>query len=79
VSTYISPEPDGPITYEQWLRTRIAQPGLVCGPDVIDSRRWWEYLPGLNPYADLEAQAREAASPARASAQAEPAAEPEAG
>lgn len=88
MSTYISPEPDGPVTYEQWLRTRIAQPGLVCGPDVIDSRRWWEYLPGLNPYAGLEAQARaaerddlgrEAASPARASAQAEPAAEPEAG
>jgi len=27
---------------------------------VIDHRPWWQYLPGLNPYADLERQARQA-------------------
>lgn len=52
--------PEGAITYEQWLLYRIANPGVTCGPDVIDTRSWWQYLPGLNPYADLKQRARAA-------------------
>lgn len=48
------------ITYEQWLRGRAANPREICGPPVIDDRQWWQHLPGLNPYAELERQAREA-------------------
>lgn len=52
--------PGGAISYGQWLVNQIADPGMVCGPDVIDNRRWWQHLPGLNPYAGLEARARQA-------------------
>lgn len=52
--------PKGAITYQQWLLNRIAEPGVICGPDVIDDRAWWQHLPGLNPYAELEQRAREA-------------------
>jgi hypothetical protein len=62
---------DVPITYEQWLQNRIAQPLAMCGPDVIDSRPWYQHLPGLNPYAGLEAQAREDARQAGRESQAE--------
>ena len=54
-----SPRP-GEISYEQWLRNRIASPGTICGPDVYDPRPWWQHLPGLNPYPELEQQARQA-------------------
>jgi hypothetical protein len=53
-------QPDGAITYEQWLRGRIASPGKDCGPPVVDDRPWWQHLPGLNPHAGLERQARAA-------------------
>jgi hypothetical protein len=59
VTSHASPPP-GAISYEQWLRERIAGPAEICGPPVIDDRQWWQHLPGLNPYADLERQAREA-------------------
>jgi hypothetical protein len=52
--------PLGAITYPQWLRNQIANPGMVCGPDVVDTRSWWQHLPLFNPYAGLEAQARKA-------------------
>jgi hypothetical protein len=52
--------PAGAITYGQWLRNRVAEPNVDCGPDVIDDRPWWQHLPGLNPYAPLERQARAA-------------------
>jgi hypothetical protein len=52
--------PPGAITYEQWLRARIAEPGTICGPPVIDGRPLWQHLPGLNPYRDLEQRARAA-------------------
>lgn len=51
---------DGAITYEQWLHQRVANPTMACGPTVVDDRPWWQYLPGLNPYANLERQARQA-------------------
>lgn len=57
--------PSGAITYGQWLQNQIADPGWVCGPDVVDDRRWWQHLPGLNPYAELEERAREATRQAR--------------
>jgi hypothetical protein len=59
VTVYADP-PKGAITYQQWLLNRIAEPGMDCGPDVIDDRAWWQHQPGLNPYAALEQQAREA-------------------
>jgi hypothetical protein len=49
--------PPGAISYPQWLANQVAHPGMVCGPDVFDDRRWRQHLPGLNPYADLERQA----------------------
>ena len=52
--------PPGAISYEQWLLNRIAEPGTICGPPVIDDRAWWQHLPRLNPYAGLEARARAA-------------------
>jgi hypothetical protein len=52
--------PRSAITYGQWLRDRIADPLRECGPDVIDDRPWYRHLPGLNPYAALERQARQA-------------------
>ena len=70
--------PDGAITYPQWLANQIEHPGMVCGPPVIDDRAWWQHLPGLNPYAELEARARQASKAARADAH-EPVAEAEAG
>ena len=48
------------ITYEQWLRNQVSDPRVICGPDVADDRPWWQHLPGLNPYAGLERQARQA-------------------
>ena len=58
--TELAPKPRGEITYEQWLRGRAASPREICGPPVIDDRSWWQHLPGLNPHAGLEQQAREA-------------------
>jgi len=55
-----APSSRGAISYEEWLRRRITEPGTECGPDVYDPRRWWQHLPGLNPYAELERRAREA-------------------
>jgi len=52
--------PRGAISYQQWLLNRIAEPGTICGPPVIDHRRWCQHLPGLNPYAELEARMRAA-------------------
>jgi hypothetical protein len=52
--------PEGAISYAEWLRGLIAEPGKVCGPDVVDDRSWWQHLPGLNPHAGLERQARAA-------------------
>jgi hypothetical protein len=52
--------PKNAISYQQWLLQRIAEPGTICGPPVHDPRPWWQYLPGLNPYAALERQARAA-------------------
>jgi hypothetical protein len=52
--------PPNAISYEQWLRNRIASPGTFCGPPVYDDRVWWQHLPGLNPYADLERRWRQA-------------------
>ena len=45
---------------EQTLLNRIAEPGMICGPGVIDNRAWYQHLPGLNPYAELEERARQA-------------------
>jgi hypothetical protein len=53
-----SDPPAGAISYEQWLLNRIAHPGAICGPPVIDDRPWWQHLPGLNPYHELEQRAR---------------------
>jgi hypothetical protein len=50
----------GAIPYPQWLIKQIEHPGEICGPDIIDDRAWWQHLPGLNPYAELEAQLRAA-------------------
>ena len=55
-----APSSRGAISYEEWLRRRIAEPGKECGPPVIDDRAWWQHLPGLNPYAEVEQRAREA-------------------
>ena len=52
--------PAGAITYEQWLNNGIKNPGMVCGPNVIDDRAWWQHLPLLNPYAELESEWRQA-------------------
>ena len=59
MTEYASPPP-GAITYGQWLRNHIANPTVICGPPVVDHRQWWQHLPGLNPYAGLERQARAA-------------------
>jgi hypothetical protein len=53
VTTYAG-RPTGTITYQQWLLNRIAEPGMIRGPDVIDHRAWRQHLPGLNPCAELE-------------------------
>ena len=77
--------PPGTISYRQFLINQINEPGVICGPDVIDDRPWWQHLPGLNPYAGLEAQARQASRARRAQADGpcvgghEPVAEAEAG
>ena len=60
MTTERAARPDGAISYEQWLHNRIAEPGVICGPPVIDDRAWWQHLPGLNPYHELEQQARAA-------------------
>lgn len=53
------------VSYAEFLERQVAEPGYECGPDVEDDRRWWQHLPGLNPYAGLEAQVREASRAAR--------------
>jgi hypothetical protein len=59
MSTRADPPP-GAITYLQWLLNRIAEPGAICGPPVIDDRPLWQHIPGLNPYHELEQRARAA-------------------
>lgn len=64
--TAYADRPKGAITYQQWLLNRIAEPGMICGPPVIDDRAWWQHLPGLNPYYELEQRARVAGREAEA-------------
>jgi hypothetical protein len=70
MSRHGAPDPSA-ITYREWLERRIAQPGTICGPPVIDERAWWQHLPGLNPYADLEQRAQKAERNPAASSRAE--------
>ena len=56
MTTYAD-RPKGAITYPQWLLNRIAEPGMICAPPVITDRAWWQHLPGLNPYHELEQRA----------------------
>ena len=40
MNTYVTePNRGGPMTYQQWLLWRIANPNVMCGPDVTDNRR----------------------------------------
>jgi len=42
--------PRGAISYEQWLRNRIANPITVCGPDIAGPPSFWQNLfPFLKP------------------------------
>jgi hypothetical protein len=52
--------PKNAISYEQYLRNRIAEPLATCGPPVRDTRSLWQHIPWLNPYRVLEQQARQA-------------------
>jgi hypothetical protein len=52
--------PKNAISYEQYLRNRIAEPLSFCGPPVHDTRSLWQHIPWLNPYRELEQQARHA-------------------
>jgi hypothetical protein len=55
--------PSGWISYEQWLRNRIASPAGDCGPPIADPPSFWQDLfPFLKPaeIRDLERQARQA-------------------
>ena len=55
--------PPNPISYEQWLRNRIARPTTICGPDIADLPSFWQDLfPFLKPaeIRQLEHQARHA-------------------
>jgi hypothetical protein len=52
--------PKNAISYEQYLRNRIAEPLAFCGPLVHDTRSLWQHIPWLNPYRELEQQARQA-------------------
>lgn len=52
--------PKNAISYEQYLRNRIAQPHATCGPPVHDTRSLWQHIPAFNPYRELEQQARRA-------------------
>lgn len=55
--------PPSPISYEQWLRDRIASPRTICGPPVVDFPSFWQDLfPFLKPaeIRKLEHQARQA-------------------
>lgn len=56
---------EGALSYPEWLRWKMANPMMDCGPDVIDDRPWYQHLPWLNPYAGLEAQLRETERAAR--------------
>jgi hypothetical protein len=69
VTRQAEPRP-GTISYEQWLRNQIAEPGTICGPDVHDDRAWYQHLPWFNPYAELEAQVRASRRQAQAEAEA---------
>jgi hypothetical protein len=53
----------GAISYEQWLRNRIARPAVICGPDIADPPSFWQDLfPFHKPAGirQLEHQARHA-------------------
>ena len=55
--------PPNAISYEQWLRNRIARPTTICGPDVVGFPSFWQDLfPFLKPAGirQLEHQARRA-------------------
>jgi hypothetical protein len=55
--------PPNAISYEQWLRNRIASPRTICGPPVADFPSFWQDLfPFLKPaeIRELEHQARQA-------------------
>jgi len=55
--------PKNAISYEQWLRNRIADPLTICGPPVADYPSFWQDLfPFLKPAGirELEHRAREA-------------------
>jgi hypothetical protein len=57
VSTHRDPPADA-ISYEQWLLDKIAYPGMICGPPVIDDRALWQQIPWLNPYRELQRRVR---------------------
>ncbi|MGH3254825.1 MAG: hypothetical protein ACRDOU_05345 [Streptosporangiaceae bacterium] len=55
--------PPNAISYEESLRRRIAEPGIICGPPVVGFSPFWRDLfPLLKPpgIRKLERQAREA-------------------
>jgi len=55
--------PRGAISYEQWLRNRIARPLIICGPPVLDFPSVWQDLfPFLKTpeVRELEHRARQA-------------------
>ena len=52
--------PKNAISYQQYLRNRIAEPLTTCGPPVHDTRSLWQHIPWLNPYRELEHEARQA-------------------
>jgi len=57
------PPSAGAVSYEQWLRNRIAGRGVICGPPIHGAPPFWQGLfPFLKPAGlrDLEHQARQA-------------------
>lgn len=61
--TLFGDPPPHAISYEQWLRNRIASPSTICGPPVADFPSFWQHLfPLLKPpgIRQLEQQARQA-------------------
>jgi hypothetical protein len=52
--------PKNAISYGQYLRNRIAEPLATCGAPVHDTRPFWQHIPWLNPYRELEHEARQA-------------------
>jgi hypothetical protein len=62
MSTHADPPPHA-ISYEEYLRRRIADPLTICGPPVIGQPSGWSVIfPWLKPehIRQLEHQAREA-------------------